>query len=198
MKKDTVINEMNNIVKELDGKELEKIVSLIEALKKNKYHSENYKKSILAGLLSYTDMISVKLDYARLTRKSDPFPEGTIEVLGVCVPPNISYIRDELYFCCDFNQHYDDKDCRKKAKKIIPFMVFDQGENSDLRYGDDIIIADEKFEIRGFHCGLLSRTIGPSRWSDHGRVDYRESNVKLIVDDWFSKLEEKALAAKKN
>ena len=198
MEKDTLFKEMNNILKELDGKELDHIASMIAELKIRKYCVGAREKRELANLLCDTDPISVKFDYVRETRKSDPFAKGTIDVIGVKNPRDIPEVGSDFWKTGSVFSYYSAGDCKKLTKKIRPLIVFVHGEDADLRYGDTFRIGDVEFEVKGDYCALASCSIGSSKWSSKGRVEYKESTVKTVIDKWFAILRTKSSRGQQN
>ena len=78
MKKADFEKKMETLIRDLDEKNLEKMTRMIEQMKLERFESETLRKQQFAGILADTDLISVYLNFTRLTRPTDPFREGTI------------------------------------------------------------------------------------------------------------------------
>ena len=191
MKKADFEKKMNTLIRDLDENDLEKMTRMIEQMKLERFESETLRKQQFAGILADTDLISVYLNFTRLTRPTDPFREGTIHVIGVTIPfhsVNSTYSNWTRadYYDPMFRNMYTDAHFKSKKKDVVPLLVIDNAAETHLMGEDKIKICGETFKMHADNTAHKTSELGKlCVWSVNGRVDYSRSNVKKIVDDWF-------------
>ena len=181
--------EIKTLTEELSEQDLEKLARGIENMKLSKFSSDTYRKGKFAGMLTGTDIVSVDLDFTRLTRPGEPFDKGTVHVIGATIPSYAygSWSMHTFYYTSNYNKSF----FKTKKQNVLPVLVIDNFEAAHLLSGDWIQIGDERFEVYANSAHRSPALNEECIWSKQGWVDYSQTEVKKVVDKWFEKLVEK-------